>query len=51
MAGEHLRKLESTVLDLQCKSMKNSLVLTGLAYSKMRTVKTNSVVLYMKMWD
>jgi hypothetical protein len=35
MAGEHLRKLESTVLDLQCKSMKNSLVLTGLAYSRL----------------
>jgi len=48
MAGEHLRKLESTVLDLQCKSMKNNLVFTGLAYSKM---KTNSGVLYMKMWD
>ena len=51
MAGEHLRKLESTVLDLQCKSMKNNIVFTGLAYSKMRTVKTNSGVLYMKMWD
>ena len=31
--NEHVQKLESTILDLQCRSMKNNLIFTGLSFS------------------
>lgn len=32
--NEHVQKLKSTILDLQCRSMKNNLIFTGLGYTR-----------------